>query len=322
MRYFLLSILITLAACNRSPYISKSEISKLTGDIVEKLLKKKAYNVDNNPDNEQSIVYTTPKGKSLAIFKKRKEKFTLLRKEALGDVKLLGFKFIKTSFDYSHISMVYQKNITYYLHLLDSVKFQQKFEIKKEKLKKIQFQADPTNPRDEMLFIGETIYRYDSFRYIETLPESPLFAISKLTKNGEDSWIIMKNIGAFTDQAIITISFPDLKGKDFRKHLKLTKKIRSVKLYRPGYVLYLRDKTRRGGTYPSIEINKLSYLRNSLMRLPLFMSKEVGRILVRTVFRYRGRLYEWPLKNDNESDSMLVTDQQGYAAYEINQEIE
>ena len=58
------------------------------------------------------------------------------------------------------------------------------------------------------------------------------------------------------------------------------------------------------------------------MRLPLFMSQDVGKILVRVVFRYRGGLYEWPLKNDNESDSMLVTDQQGYAAYEINQEIE
>ena len=89
MRYILLSILITLAACNRSPYISKSEISKLTGDIVEKLLKKKAYNVDNNPDNEQSIVYTTPKGKSLAIFKKRHALATafwvnFLKSEPLG----------------------------------------------------------------------------------------------------------------------------------------------------------------------------------------------------------------------------------------------
>ncbi len=314
MRYFMLVLaLVVLAGCKKSPYITPGEIEKLTGHKVTRVVEKRAYNINETAALENIITYQAADGTHIGAFSKSAEDYGYLGgyKSAEGE-KILKVMFINPALEYSHIMVVAKDaQSEYLLHLFDRFKPIQTIKVARADVKNVFIEKNDARPKDELLQVGEAVYRFDSQRYIETFRDKPLPWVVKITRAGENSVIEMINRGGYTGRAVITISFPELAG-NYREHVRLVKKIGHVKLYAPGQGAFRSGGGRVRLRAPSIEIIKEPFAKMGRMKLPLFLSDKAGPIQIRAVYKYRGGIFEWP------EDENLPKDQQNYPAYQLN----
>ena len=314
-KFLIISIVfMTLLFCSRNPYISSSEIEELTKVEVSSVTETRSYEVSENSGMEQVVLYESENGKYIGIFAKQGGKYSLIRNVNVGkNVKILKLMFINPNLPYSHI-MIIAKKPEPVMYLIDDKRLFQKIVLSEKELQKIFVQKGKNE--EEILKIGDLDYRFDSFAYITLSPNQPLFYLEKVTVDGENSWIIVKNKGAYTGSAIITFGFPDLKPEDIPKKLKMIHKLPTVKLYPSGSSVYKKGGGKINIKYPMIEINKEPFGSNFYMKLPLFLDGDIGRIYMRIAFLYRGRRTAWPLKAPQDKNIVVTKTQQGFLAYE------
>ena len=317
-KILLLSLsMISFIFCKKSAYIEKSEIESSTGRKVKTIIQKKSFNVDDSKSLENIIYFSNDSGEFLSIFRKEEDKYTLLKTyDFPSGSELIKLMFINPGLSYSHILTLHKTpEKKYSLSIHDSVRFKQQFEVSQGELKSLQVIKNTQTPNDEMLSIQDILYRFDSFRYSESIPEKPLGYLVKVHISGQASYIRLVNRGGYTSRAVITIAFPDL-GRGFKNHVSFVKDIATVRLYPPGTSVFRSGGGKTRLPYPTIEIIKEPFSHMKAMHLPLFLNNP-GKILIRMVYQYRGGTFSWPDENSRGSDSsaMLEKDAQGFLAY-------
>lgn len=299
-----LSVFLVFTCGKPSPYITKSAVEKLTSMPVTQLKEQKRFNVAGDVELENVSVFTSGEKSVVAFFSGEKSSYRLLRAYQVPG-NLVQMSFLNTGFSFSHAMLLVQKNNKDSIILIDSADFEQSF----DNVQRSRVFLTKDNAGRDILMLGDISYRYNVLGYEEIHSEHPFFYWHPVVFNGDNSEIKMENRGAYTGRAIITIEFPDLKGRQIDSILALNRDISTVKLYKEGQGIHKKGGSRIASSWPMIEIIKEPFLSGGTIKLPLRLQKEAGRIQVRAVYQVNGVLWEWPAKG--------ITGQQGYAVYEI-----
>jgi len=326
--FFIITFLGWFNCKKKSLYIEKTDIARLTNQENISIQIRKKFNVYGSSLVENVILFQSNENFYLGIFTDKKsnnKNYELIQKIELSkEYKTKKIMFINPAIDYSHIVLLQQnkQDKKYSLYLLSTNGLKQRIQLKKNTLKKVYIEKNKKAPYDEMIFIEDSIYRFDSMQYIETFYDSPFPFIKKIKIDNENSYVKIINRGFYAPRSYITLSFPDLSAKNFHEYVKFVQKIPTVRLYAPGKFVYKKTKTgkTRGVTkYYMIEITKSPFLNRYSVNLPIFFKKGLGRILLRISYSYQGNMINWPL--DSQEAEFIKKDQQNYKAYVIQKEI-
>ena len=305
----LVAAIFILVHCKKSPHIAAGEISQLTQLKVDSIFTEKKIQMDESASLEEVTIFTSGNDNVVAIFTPREKGYQLLRvqkfTDSLADAKLI---FIAQGNGHSQ-GLLMLGNKPKKLIVFDAAKVWQIFELKSES-DKIQVTKLPEKPNDEVLQIQDQKYRFNGFSWVEWSDDEFFPYLDTFEVNGDNSRIEFTNRGMFATRIILTISFPDLKGKNIGEFLKLTKNIPNAKLYPAGFLAHKKGGGNTPLAYPIIEIVKDSLGHNARIKLPLFMNN-VGKISLRAVYSQRGTLNQWPAKASN----LTQVDQQNYDAF-------
>jgi len=318
---FSLVILLLSVSCNKKVRLTVNDLAVLTNAKVEKIVAQKRYKVLSQGLQDVFFVNQTDANKLLVVDKAMTSPKVILEKKFTKEWHGLAVKFINPGLAYSHIFLVLKNSTTnkFKLVLLSYTGFEQSFDLTEKDLKALFIYKNPKRAGEEYIEINGLSYRFDSFNYIETILEMPLFFLDKIVFGNEEGWIILRNKGGFSGRSYISLSFPNLSSSSMSNSIGLTKKINTVKLYHPGKQLYSIDKIYRAARYPTIEITKQPFNSGSKMRLPLKILPSAGKMLLRISYNYRGTMMNWPTKLAlKKSHSHIVKDQQGFPAYIID----
>jgi len=303
---FLLTLFV-LANCKKSPHITANEITRLTQLKVDSIFTEKKIQMNESPSLEEVTIVTSGSENAVAIFTPHEKSYQLLRLQKfsnpLVDAKLI---FISQGNGHSQgLLMLGNKRLI----VFDDTKVWQIFELKSES-DKIQVTKLAEKPNDEVLQIQDQKFRFNGFSWVEWADDEFFPYLDTFEINGENSRIEFTNRGMFATRIILTIGFPDLKGKNISAFLKLTKNIPNAKLYPAGFLAHKKGGGSAPLAYPIIEITKDSLGHNARIKLPLFMH-DVGKISLRAVYSQRGTLNQWPAK----ASHLTQVDQQNYDAF-------
>lgn len=305
-------LLLTFAvACRKSPHASASEIEKLTGGPVEKILIQKKYQLDSSASLEDIALYESAQKTHLAILTPAEKGYTLLRHHAwetqLSDPKLF---FIATGNKKSHILLTYGKDVKS-LTLLDATDFTQTFDGQNAQTNSVKITKFEEKPNDEILNLGSAAYRFNGMQWLPWQADEIWPFLEQFDVAGDQSMIEISNRGQFGTRALVTLAFPEIKAADLAARLKLTKEIPTVNLYRPGASVHKNGGGNIQLPHPLIEIRKDSWGKNVRIRLPLFMAN-VRQLTLRAVYSQRGQNLNWPAA----AGIGITKDGQGYFAVE------
>lgn len=296
-----------------SERITQYEIEKILNIELKSendILENRIYNVDQSSALENIVVFRESEKIHLAVFSRTADGFRKISHfKTVDNAEFRKLTFLKTGSGYSHIVFAVktdQNDISLY----NSERHIQTFKLTDKEAVSFYIRENDSAPGDEMVQIGERLYRFDSFKYIEVFEDLPLPFLKKVQYSDKEGWIIMQNRGGYTGRAVITLTFPDLKNSDIPEKLALTRDIKTVKMYKAGRSLHYREGRRVTAKYPVIEIIKQPFQRMGNMRLPLKLTPNTGRIHIRAVFNYRGSLEIWP-----PSTADVEKGQQGYYVY-------
>ncbi|RME93199.1 MAG: hypothetical protein D6767_01545 [Candidatus Hydrogenedentota bacterium] len=164
---------------------------------------------------------------------------------------------------------------------------------------------------EEGLKAGSTLYRFNGILWTPFFEDLPFPYLEKIKYDANESWLILKNLGSYTTRFILTIAFPEI--KDLQK-IKLTRDIKTVKLYPAGSWVHHKQKGKIALPYTMIEVIKEPFGKGKKIRLPFFMENPNTKILLRGVFSFRGGIESWPQTQFNES---IIQDAQGYFAFSL-----
>lgn len=302
----------------QSPKIDEDTIASKTGKEIDKVIENKLYNVTGDSNLENIVVYKSGERLYLSVFDKKEQSFALIKTKGFDpQSSFMKLMFVNPGLGYSHFFLVLKKEAPYIL-LFDLKNFEQKIPLGEKDLSALYLKKYEDAPNDELILIGKKSYRFDGIKYIENYEDITFPFLQSIQVNGEKSRIIMRNRGAYTGRAFITMSFIDLKGKNYLDYVKQTKDIKTVELFGPGKSMHQKGGGRTRAEHPVIEITKEPWARNQQMNLPLFLKKEAGRFLLRVVYQDRGIAFNWPDENSDVSRPEIEIDQQGYPAYVID----
>ncbi len=305
------ALLLLALACRKSAHASASEIERLTGKPVEKILAQKKYQLDSSASLEDITLYESAQKTHIAVLTPADKGYTLLRNHdfdsLLAEPKIF---FIATGNKKSHVLLTHgtsAKSLT----LLDATDFVQTFDAATAQTDSVKITKVEEKPNDEILNLGTTAYRFNGMRWLPWQADEIWPFLEQFEVAGEQSVIEISNRGQFGTRALVTLAFPEVKAADLATRLKLTKEIATVSLYRPGASVHKNGAGNIQLPHPLIEIRKDSWGKNVRIRLPLFMAN-IRQITLRVVYSQRGQNLNWP----SAPGIGIVKDGQGYFAVE------
>ncbi|MBS0619277.1 MAG: hypothetical protein JSR44_13905 [Spirochaetes bacterium] len=306
-------VILLVIACKKNPHISKSEIEKLTGLKVEKILLQKKYQLDDSASFEDVALFEAEQKTRLAIFTPTEKNYQLLRQTAwphiIVDPKVF---FIATGNKRSQVLVTHgaeQKLVD----LFDARQFSQQFTAANSDTKSVKITKNDEKPNDEFLTLGAVTYRFNGLAWIQWTRDEIFPFVDVFNVVGNESMIEIVNRGQFGTRVIVTLAFPEIMAADLPNRLKLTKNIATVRLYKPGFPAHKKGGGNVALQHPLIEIQKDAWGKNGRLRLPLFM-QDIKKITLRAVYSQRGHNAEWP----STTGVGVVADGQGYPAVEKN----
>ena len=204
-----------------------------------------------------------------------------------------------------------------YVHLREPLGIQHSLKVPQKLKHQIRIERQSNDVAEEHIVISEEErYFYDGFTYAEGFLDQVRPVFFDVLYKGESSWIRMVNRGAYSGKVFITFSFPELQGnKDYENFVSFSANIPTVSWLPPGSQVKLTDGTEGYSKTVSIEVTKMPWRGNSWMRLPVKLTKEAGKMLVRAVFYEKNNVRRWP---KGRIKGLTEIDQQGYHAYVFN----
>jgi len=295
-------------------------IEQKNGVKISTVYETKSYNINRDAVFEKIIVYSVEKGIEkteswhLAVVQNQENKNLLLRDVDLqGVIRILKLSFIKNGFDYSHILLVVEKDTGIEMHILDDQKFVQVIPLNKEYLKDIYLEDSAGG---EKMVINNEIWKFDSFCYNHYAVDEAVPFLEKIENNGEDSWIILKNVGAFSQRAFVTLEFPGYNDKSLSEAVELKFDIPNVQYLEVGSPLHMMNGSNSSSLYPSIEVMKEPFVSDVKIRLPVKIHKFPDKMFIRVAYIINNVVKHWPdARSNNVNCGQIKKGQQGYDAF-------
>lgn len=318
--FSLVLILTFVTACAERTKPNESDLANIFSTKVDKVLVNRVYDVAPSQKGksrlENVVLFQGTQGISFAILRRSSEGWApILHRPIPENCSLRKLLFIRSSEKYSHsVLLCESQQRGKFLWLIDFKGNSQMILTDSWKGVAIEKIDSSGSSAEELLKVQKLRYRFNGIVWMPWYSDLPFPYFEEFRYSPDESWLVFRNIGAYTSRFVLTLSFPELTAANFKGALRLTKNIPTVKLYAPGSSVHHRRNRRTRILHPMIEVVKEPFGSTQRIRLPFFIRDANTKMRIRGVYAYRGAIELWPTPDFNSSEP----DQQGYPAFVYN----